>query len=253
MIKAVIIDDEENARFTLANYLTMYCPEISILGEADGVESGVVAINKHQPDVVFLDIMLSDGSGFNLLNRFEQVNFKIIFVTSYSQYAIKALKYSAFDYILKPIDIDELLAVINRLKSITVTPADTSIKLDLLQNTLNKNEHSFTKIVLATNNSLYVIEIANIMHCEAQESYTLFHLNNETKLLVSRTLKEYDGLLQEHMFVRIHKSHLVNFSYITRFLNQDGGFVVLKNGSTLPVSFRKKDVVIKLITDMGLK
>lgn len=253
MIRAVIIDDEENARFTLANYLTTYCPDVTILGEADSVESGVVAINQHQPDVVFLDIMLSDGSGFNLLNRFEQINFKIVFVTSYSQYAIKAFKYAAFDYILKPIDIDELLSVISRLKSITTPPADTGTKLNFLESSMNKEERAFTKIVLATNNSLYVVEIAGIIRCEAQESYTMFHLNNETRLLVSHTLKEYEELLQEHLFVRIHKHHLVNFSYITRFLNQDGGSVVLKNGSIIPVSFRKKDVVVKLITDMGLK
>ncbi len=253
MIRAVIIDDEENARFTLANYLTTYCPDVIILGEAESVESGIVAINQHQPDVVFLDIMLSDGSGFNLLNRLEQINFKIVFVTSYSQYAIKAFKYSAFDYILKPIDIDELLMVVNRLKSITATSADTDTKLSFLENSMNKGESNFTKIVLATNNSLYVVEIADIMHCEAQESYTMFHLANETRLMVSKTLKEYEELLQEHLFVRIHKSHLVNFNYITRFLNQDGGSVVLKNGSTLPVSVRKKDLVVKMITDMGLK
>ncbi len=253
MIKAVIIDDEENARITLASYLKSYCPEVTILGEADSVKSGFAAITKLQPDVIFLDVMLSDGSGFNLLNRFENINFKIIFVTSFSQYAIKAFKYSAFDYILKPIDIDELLDVVKRLKSETLAPADNNAKLDFLQSTMNKEEQSFKKIVLSTNNSLYVIEIDQIMHCEAQESYTLFYLSNETKLLVSRTLKEYEELLQEHQFVRIHKSHLVNFSYITRFMNQDGGCVVLKNGSTLPVSFRKKDVVVKLITDMGLK
>ncbi|MES2592150.1 MAG: LytTR family DNA-binding domain-containing protein [Bacteroidota bacterium] len=253
MIRALVIDDEGNARFTLSNYLTTYCPEVTILGEADSVESGFLAINKYQPDVVFLDIMLSDGSGFNLLNRFENINFKVVFVTSFSQYAIKALKYSAFDYILKPIDIDELLTVVNRLKSIIETSSDTGTKLDFLEKSMTKEENKFTKIVLATNNSLYVVEIADIIHCEAQESYTMFHLANDTRLMVSKTLKEYEELLQEHLFVRIHKSHLVNFNFITRFLNQDGGSVVLKNGATVPVSFRKKDIVVKLITDMGLK
>lgn len=253
MIKAVIIDDEENARYTLTNYLTTYCPEITIVGEGDSVESGFVAINQHQPDVVFLDIMLSDGSGFNLLNRFEQINFKIVFVTSYSQYAIKAFKYSAFDYILKPIDIDELINVTNRLKSMTAPTADTSAKLDFLENSINKEDNTFTKIVLATNNSLYVVEIADIIHCEAQENYTMFYLTNDARLMVSRTLKEFEELLQEHLFVRVHKTHLVNFNFIARFLNQDGGSVVLKNGTIIPVSVRKKDVVLKLITDMGLK
>jgi two-component system LytT family response regulator len=253
MIKAVIIDDEENARFTLVNYLTTYCPEVTIVGQADSVESGVNAINEYQPDVIFLDIMLSDGSGFNLLNRLDKINFKIVFVTSYSQYAIKALKYSAFDYILKPIDIDELVEVVKRLNSAIGSATDSNTKLDFLEKSMNRAEDKFTKIVLSTNNSLYVVEIADIIHCEAQESYTLFHLANDTRLMVSRTLKEYEELLQEHKFVRIHKSHLVNFNYITRFLNQDGGSVVLKNGTTVPVSFRKKDSVVKLITDMGLK
>jgi two-component system LytT family response regulator len=252
-MRALIIDDEKKARSILAKYLNMYCPEITIVAEADSVESGVRVINEHQPDVVFLDIMLPDGSGFNLLNKIKQINFKTVFVTSYSQYAIKAMKYSAFDYVLKPVDIDELRTVIDRLKSVVLPAVDTTTKLEFLENKMNNAEQTLTKIVLATNNSLYVVEIDDIINCEAQDNYTLFHLADATRIIVSRTLKEYEELLQEHNFIRVHKSHLINFNYVNRFLHLDGGSVVLKNGTSIPVSDRKKDVVIKLISNMGLK
>ncbi len=249
-MRVIIIDDEEKARITLANYIKTYCPEIDIAAEAESVETGFQAINLHKPDVVFLDIMLSDGSGFNLLKRFKQIDFKIIFVTSYSQYAIKAFRYSAFDYLLKPIDIDELLTVIERLKLLTA--ADSAVKLDFLENTMNHPEGTLKKIVLATHNNLYVVDLDDIICCDAEDNYTMFYLANETRILVPRTLKDFEEILHDHHFFRTHKSHLVNFKFITRYTNEDGGCVVLKNGKMIPVSVRKKDALIQLINETGL-
>ncbi len=262
MIKAVIIDDEEKARITLVSYLKSYCPDISVIAEADSVESGVNTINEYNPHVVFLDIMLSDGSAFNLLKQLNKINFKIIFVTSYNQYAIKAFKYSAFDYILKPIDIDELILVVERLKAtITTNPSspdaavanDASGQFEFLENTMSHPEGDYKKLVLSTRNGLDIVDIDEIMHCDAQDNYTMFYLANGTRILVPRTLKDFEQLLQKHNFIRTHKSHLVNFKFISKFSNQDGGSVVLKDGSNVPVSTRKKDFLIKLINDIGLK
>jgi two-component system LytT family response regulator len=252
MIQAIIIDDEEKARVTLVNYLKTYCPEINLLAEADSVESGVDLLNKHQPDVIFLDIMLSDGSGFNLLSRLKHLNFKIVFVTSYSQYAIKALKYSAFDYILKPIDIDELLSVVERLKLIQ-NAGESAAKMEFLSDTMNRGESDFKKIVLSTHNGIHLVEIDEIIRCEVEDNYTMFYLTNDTRILVSKTLKEYEDLLKDHHFIRVHKSHLVNFKYITKFINNEGGAVVLKNGTEVPVSVRKKDALMQAINTLGIK
>ncbi|MBI2270101.1 MAG: response regulator transcription factor [Bacteroidetes bacterium] len=240
MIKALIIDDEENLRVILARYLKEHCPEISVVGEANSVASGVNAINKYVPDIIFLDVMMPDGTGFNLLEHFVSIYFKIIFITAHNDFAIKAFKFSAVDYLLKPLNIDELKIAV---KKITDQPAlDSSKKIIevLLDNIANQKSVS-KKIVLSSQESDRIVPIDNILRCEAKESYTLFYLISKEIILITKTLKEYDGLLGEYGFIRVHKSHLINSKYIKKYVKNEAPYIIMEDNAQIPVSRRKKD------------
>jgi len=245
-IRPIIIDDEPNSRDTIKEMLTRYC-QLAVVGEAEGVESGLELIKAQEPNLIFLDIKMNDGTGFDLLKKIENRNFHVIFTTAYDQFAIKAIKYSALDYLMKPIDIGELKEAVNKAKvAMKINNGQNDPKLEvLLQNTFNPEK--LQKIVLSTAEGMHIIEIKNIIRCEADDYYTHVFIEGRKKIMISKTLKEVENTLSGNTFVRNHKSHLVNVDYIKTYVKSDGGYLIMKNGEKIPVSRRKKETMAKAL------
>lgn len=246
MIKAVIIDDEKASRDTLKSLLEIYTPDIEILGFADGVSTGKKIIEEKKPELVFLDIQMPDGSGFKLLELFESFDFRVIFTTAFDQYAIKAIKFSALDYLLKPISPDDLEEAIQKYKE--NKSKDTQLKT-LLKN-IGTNKKEDQSIIVHSSEGMHVIKIDDIIRCQSDDYYTRYFLRSEKTLMVSKTLKETEELLSEFNFVRCHKSHLVNAKYIKSYLKLDGGTIVTTDGCKIPVSRRKREHVMNYISNL---
>jgi two-component system LytT family response regulator len=243
MIKAVVIDDESDSRATLISYLKKYCDSIEIIGEANSVATGVEKLNEISPDVVFLDIQMPDGSGFDLLEQLPEINFRIIFVTAFDQYAIRAIKFSALDYLLKPIDPVQLIEAVNKLKE---KEKDYTIRKKY--ETLVNNKNSFEKIALPAFDGIIFVNIKNIVRCKADRNYTIFFMNTGEKILVTRTLKEYDEMLCDLNFYRVHQSHLINLAYVKKYTKGEGGSITMEDGSEIYVARRRKgDLLAALI------
>jgi two-component system LytT family response regulator len=238
MIRAIIIDDIAEARAVLKSDLENYCPSIEVVGEAEGVVTGAKCINELKPDLVFLDIQMKDGSGFDLLEILPIKNFKLIFTTASDEYALKAFKFSAVDYLLKPIDPDELMEAVNRVEH----QEKASERISLLKENLNHPK----RIALNTLDKIHIVQVAEIVRCESSVNYTMFYFTDDTKLLVTKTLKEFDQLLSDHDFIRVHQSHLINVKFIKGFTKSDG-YIFLKDGTKIPVSTRKKQVLMDMI------
>lgn len=245
MIKALIIDDEKNAREALKGLLLSQKHEIEIAGEADGYKTGIELINHHKPQLVFLDIQMPDGSGFRLLESFIDPDFQVIFTTAFDQYAIKAIRYSALDYLLKPIDPIELKAAVGKAVAKCRIPGENTPVKVLMENIRTGGDAR--KIVLSTSEGLHVVKISDIIRCESDDYYTRFFFSDKGKIMISKTLKDVEEMLQGLGFVRTHKSHLINISFIKTFVKNDGGYVVLSNGDKVPVSRRKKESIINAI------
>lgn len=244
IIKAAIIDDMEQARLTLKKDLETYTPEVSIIAEAGGVIEGVKMLKSIKPDVLFLDIQMQDGSGFDLLDILSEINFKIIFITASDAHAIKAFRYAAIDYLLKPVDPDELKIAIGKLKT---EGFNENAKYQLLNESLKENNKPHSRLALHTQDKIHVVEISDIVRCESNINYTEFHFIDGKKLLVTKTLKDFEELLNDHGFFRVHQSHLVNTSCIREFIKSDGGSILMSNGDVIPVSTRKKTTVLEMI------
>lgn len=238
--RALIIDDIPEARSNLRRDLANWCPELEIVGEAEGVVSGAREIRRLCPDLVFLDIQMQDGSGFDLLDILGEVPLHVIFITASDAFAVKAFRYAAVDYLLKPIDPDELKAAVAKLQSKKQQALEN---LQLLRQQLHGNP-SPQRIALHTQDKIHVINIDEIQRCESDGNYTHFYLRDKSRLLVTRTLKEYDELLSPLGFLRVHQSHLVNLSQVKEFNKRDGGYLVMKDGSAVDVSTRKRQEVI---------
>jgi len=217
-------------------------PNISIIGEAEGVESGKKAIEKLRPDLVLLDIKMGDGDAFDLLTQIDNIFFKIIFVTAYEEYALKAIKFSALDYLLKPVDNEDLKIAFEKAEKQILN--DLKIQLSTLQVNLNSTQSK--TIVLRTMDKIYLVEIMEIVHCESEGNYTLFFTSDGKKYMVSNPMKEYADILEDHGFFRIHKSYIVNVSFIDSYDKR--GYIVLKDGTNLPVAKRKKTELMELFT-----
>jgi len=245
MNSIVVIDDETRARETIIDILKLSNTDLEIVGQADSVESGYLVIKEKNPKLVLLDINLADGSGFDILKKFEHIDFKIIFITAHEEYAVQAFKFSAVDYILKPIIAGELLSAIDRACK-EIIKEDTELKLGALLSNLDKVK----KIVLKTAESIHLINIKNIIRCESDVNYTHFYLDNNEKLLVSRTLKEFAELLEPTGFFRTHQSHLVNLDHVIRFDKMEGGHLVMADDSIVPVSSRKRETLFKVFEQM---
>lgn len=236
MKRAIIIDDLENARISLRKDLEDYCPDVEIIGEADGVVSGARLIRAVQPDIVFLDIHMKDGNGFDLLEILGSTNFALIFTTSSDEHAIRAFRYSAVDYLLKPIDYEQLQDAVNRA---TRMPDTT---LNLLRGNLSGQN---CRIALNSQEKVDVVDLDDIIRLESSGAYSVFHLRDGGQIIVTRTLKEYDELLSRDGFIRVHQSHLVNMKFIRSFVKTDGGYLKLTTGHDIPVSSRKKSDVMR--------
>ena len=239
MLTAIIVDDELASRETLQNYLTKYCPDVEIKALAESVKMGLAAINEHKPDIVFLDVEMPYGNAFDLLEQVDEISFETIFVTAYSHYAIQALNFSASYYLLKPIDIDELVAAVEKVKHNKESDNSafhTRILIDNLR-TMNKQ---LQKVVLPVLDGFEVVQVRDIIRCQANGNFTDFFLENGSRKLICRTLKFYDEILSEMGFARIHKSHLVNLEYIVSYKKGKGGQVTMKNGDVVDVSATRK-------------
>jgi two-component system LytT family response regulator len=244
MITTLLIDDDQNLRSGMKMLLERYAPELSIIGEADSVESGVQVMQRLQPQVVFLDIQLGDGTGFDILESIANQNGKssshIVFITAHEQYAIKAFRFSALDFLLKPVDPEELKKVIGKIKGV-LDKNDSYAHIDLLLENIRKKVDNFKRIALSTADGIHLFEISDIIRCESEDNYTTFYIKNSKPIVISKTLKEYEDLLTEHGFERIHQSHLINLAYLKSYIKKDGGYVVMADNSNLPISQRKKD------------
>jgi two-component system LytT family response regulator len=249
MITALLIDDDDNLRAGMKSLLSRYAPEIAIMGEADSVKTGTELLLKTDPQVVFLDIHLGDGSGFDLLeevNKRGKLNSQIVFITAHEQYAIKAFRFSALDFLLKPVDPDELEKVISKIKNVLVK-SESVAHIDLLLENIRKKVDNFKRIALSTADGIHLFEISDIIRCESEDNYTKFYIKNNKPVMISKTLKEYEDLLTEHGFERIHQSHLINLAYLKSYIKKDGGYVVMADNSNLPISQRKKERLQELI------
>ncbi len=244
MLRTIIIDDEAHIRKSLAQMLRDECDNVKLMDTAHSVKSGLEAINKHHPDLILLDIKMDDGTGFDLLKKLEPVNFKIIFITAYDQYALQAFKFSAIDYLLKPLDADDLVEAVNRTEKLI--QKDFSTQLKVLDENLKTAENKDKKILLKTSDAVHLIRVRDISYCESDLSYTKFYLLDGQKIIISRTLREFEDMLKGFGFFRVHKSFLVNLFTITKFDKTDGGFLVMENNDRIPVASRKKDELMEL-------
>ena len=243
-LTAILVDDLPLAIELLTKDITNNHKEIEIIGTAKSVVDAAKILRKKQPDILFLDIMLGDGTGFDLLEIFPDIKSKIIFVTASDSYAIKAFKFAAIDYILKPYSDDDLTLAINKAQN-QIQPDKK--QLDILHQAVTKPDKKLTKISLHTSEKIIVVNINDIIRCKSDNNYTTFYFKDTTKILVSKTLKYYADLLKEVNFLRVHQSHLINTTFIKEFIKSDGGYLVLKNKKTVPVSVRKRNEVIETL------
>ena len=244
MTKAVIIEDEINNRELLQQLLSIYCKNISLVGLATDVKSGINLIKKQSPDIIFLDVEMPGGSGFDILDAFDKINFKVIFVSGYDQYAIKAIKYAALDYLLKPIDVSELISAVD--KAIAAS-ANYNKPIDFLKSSLKNKGEEITQIVLSNDKNYQVIKISDILYVEADGNYITFQLANEEKHISSQSLNHYEDLLPNSQFFRIHKSYIINIKSVVSIENGRGGHVHLTNKSKLPIAFRRKPAFLQFL------
>jgi len=237
LLRTLIIDDESHIRRSLSTMLAEECPNVDVVGTADGVENGLKAIGKYHPDLVLLDIKMNDGTGFDLLRRLKPINFRVIFVTAFEEFAIKAFRFSAIDYLLKPVSADDLHEAVE--KALNSIDHDFATQLKVLEDNLNNKDSSEKKIVLKTSDAIWLVKTKEISYCEADSSYTKFFLMNGKTIMVSGYLMEFEEILRDSGFFRVHKSFLVNLSDIVRFEKGDGGFLVMSNNDRVPVASRK--------------
>lgn len=240
---AILADDELHCREVLSLLLEMHCPQIKLLAQCEDGHEALAAIEKHQPNIVFLDIEMPGMNAFDVLKNLPSIDFQLIFTTAYDQYAIKAIKFSALDYLLKPIDADELIAAVEKANTQNNIPQQQQIVQ--LQHQLQQPNEEF-KLVISTSEGTFFIAPADIVYCEGINNYTHFHLTRNRKIISSRTLKEFEQLLTPHHFLRIHKSLLANMKFIEKF-SASRTAVVLKDGEVLEVSRRRKDEVMNAL------
>lgn len=247
MKKALIIDDEQRTRELIARIIESFNLNIETFPIGENVASGVEQIELLKPDIVFLDVQMPDGTGFDVLKQVQFKGFEVIFITAHEEFAIKAIKFSALDYLLKPIDPEELRAALDRAFQTSENKKETS-QFDALQH--NIQPHLKRKLVLKTQESMHVIELEDIIRCESDRNYTQFYLAGGKKILVSRTMKEYETILSGLNFLRIHQSHLINLNFVDRYDKGNGGAVIMKDGSEIPLSPNKRDLFFQILENL---
>jgi len=246
MLRAIVIDDIEKIRKENIAIIKSACPTISIIGQADSVASGAKLIKQLTPDLVFLDVEMADGTGFDLLQKFNPISFKVIFITGYEDFAIRAFRFSAIDYLLKPLDSKELTEAVKKAEE-SMTKEVLDLKLHNLFSNLERPKN-LQKLILKTADKIYSINIQDIVSCESDGNYTTFQFVNAPKVVVSTNLKEYESLLSPHNFFRTHRSHLINMAYFDHFIRSEGGnTIIMKNKTAVPLSVRKKEEFMVLL------
>jgi len=239
MIRAIIIDDEPDSLESLRLAVTNYCKSVDVIAAFDSPFEGVTAIKKLKPDLVFLDVQMPQMSGFDVLQQFDKLSFEVIFVTAYNHYAVKAIKFSALDYLLKPVEIDELQRAVKKAEEkINSGPPSLHVRTARAE---EPAKPSFEKIAIPTSEGLLMIDCKDIIRCVAIDNYTEIHVSNQPKLLVTKTLKEFEELLEPHHFFRVHHSHLINLNRIVKYFKGEGGYVLMSDGVQVDVSRRKKE------------
>lgn len=245
--KAIIVDDELGARESLSKMLEKNCKNIEVVAKADNMMNAFIEITNHQPDLVFLDIEMPNGNAFDLLEKFKEINFNIIFVTAYDHYAIKAIKFSAIDYILKPVDPEELISAVSRFESQHETKNSLDKKFKTLLSNV-KPENKLKKVGIPDGDGLIFINLADIIRCDSDGNYTYFLLTSGKKIVASRTLGEYEQMFAEDNFFRVHRSHLINLEHVKKYIKGEGGYVVMSDNSQVEVSRRNKNEFLEKLS-----
>jgi len=246
-MKIIIVDDEAAVRNSISAILKDNYPGIDIVSSVGSVQEGYVSILEHHPDLLFLDVELPDGTGFDLLNKLPSIDFRVIFITAHQEYALDAIKVSALDFVLKPFDTDDLCKAVDKANRL-INNEEEQVKLQALKENL-ENRRVLKRIVLHTSENLHLVAIPDIIRAEADSNYTRFILSDGSRIMVSRTIKEFDTLLTGSGMIRVHQSHLVNIAWVDRFVKRDGGYLLLKDKSKIPVSQNLKKQVIQAIND----
>jgi two-component system LytT family response regulator len=243
LLKAIIIDDEPHAREKLQLMTERYCKDLQILAIAKDAEEGLAAIKEHQPDLIFLDIEMPVLTGFDMLKQISEINFEIIFTTAHDHYAIKAIKFSALDYLLKPIDLDQLQQAVQKAAARRNEKSSAQQYLSLKENL--RKPQAMEQLAVPAQTGMIFLKVSDIIYCEADSNYTKIFLTNKQKIISTRTLKEYEEMLDDNGFIRIHHSWLINKAHVKQYIKGEGGQVVMNDGTTLDVSRRKKEQVIE--------
>jgi two-component system, LytTR family, response regulator len=239
MIRSLIVDDEKKSCNVLKSILNNYCPDVEIVSIAHSAEEGRDMIKKCNPDLVFLDIQMPTGNGFSLLMDFERIDFRVIFVTAHDEFAINAIKYSALDYLLKPINIEDLISSIDRFKA--VKSYQNAAQVEILKHNLNEKDFRLRKIALSGMEEIVFVNIDDIIRLEAHGNYTVFYISAGEKFVASKTLKNYEDVFPANEFLRVHNSHIINLNKVKKYLKGKGGVAVMNDGSYINISPRKKD------------
>ncbi|MCB0479968.1 MAG: response regulator transcription factor [Flavobacteriales bacterium] len=246
--RVIIVDDEEGARESLSNLLEKYVDNVKVVAKSENIASGLEKITKYTPELVFLDIEMPFGSGFELLERMKPVNFNIIFVTAYDHYALKAIKFSALDYLLKPVDIDELRTAVKKHQLESGNKSEASYN-NLLENL--KADDQEKKLAIPDSHGITFLKINDIIRCESDGNYTRIFMKEGKPILASKTLGEYEHLLEGESFFRVHRSHLVNLMHIKKYLKGDGSYIVLSDDTKVDVSRRKKSAFLEVLNQFN--
>lgn len=240
MLQVVIVEDEKHSRETLKNLLEEFCDNVTVIGMASSVEEAINMISEKNPELVFMDIELQTGTGFDVLDAIGDKHFEVVFTTAFEQYAIKAIKFSSIDYLLKPIDIEELQIAVNKAQ-VRKDANQYQKQLEVLLTNFRQPNSENRNICLSTAEGIEFVKVQDIMYCEANGSYTNFILKNNKKLIVSKHLKEYENLLSEHKFMRVHNSYLINLLEVKRFVKTDGGYILMNDDAAISISQKKKE------------
>ena len=244
-LKAILVDDELNSLQNLQFKIQEYCPSIRVVAQTQNPEEGIRMINQYKPDVLFLDIEMPRMSGFKMLEQIPEVDFEVIFITAYNHYAIHAIRISAFDYLVKPVGIEDLQQTVERLGNFAAKK--TRERAENLKQNLANPKSQEDHIAIPTSDGLEFIQIKQILRIESSSNYSKLILQNGQHMLVTRQLKDFEEMLQDYRFYRVHHSHLINLGFIARYVRGDGGQVTMRNGDIIDVSRRKKEVFLKLI------
>lgn len=245
-MKILVVDNEQNTRESIVLLIENFCPFDAEIFQATGVLDGLKAITEIQPNVVFLDVELDDGTGMDLLSKLTDIDFHVVFVTAHNKYAIDAFRYSAIDFLLKPIQPDELIDAFDKINK-QAKNKHLQEQINIMQDSLNKITSTTKKIVLKDSNSIYFVNVNDIIRCESDGQYTEFFIDNLKKIVISKPLKDYEELLEPYGFIRPHHSHIINTNKILRFDKIDGGSLIMQNNDEIPVSHRKKTQILKVL------